>query len=191
MKITNTNEATVFHGQQCYINMIKDRNKGRENGPIQAIMVSVVITNSKPSNGGYSFEVRLYESIACSNCAEPDELRMWPHGGAAYFDSSSLWKAENGRFIPLIDDIADQGSIVVDRHGLNPDQDCPDAVRLAGETYIRIYPEFLKPSEMGPVVQDKNGRFIQSAVVENDEAAIARGKARKAREKAAKASKAS
>jgi hypothetical protein len=178
MLITNTNEATVFHGQQCYINMIKDRNKGRENGPIKAIMVPFVITNSRPSNGGYSFEVRQYETIACSNCS--DERKTWPHGGAAYFDSSSLWKAEDGRFVPLIDDKTDQGSIVVDHHGLNPDQDCPDAVRLAGETYIRIYPELLAPSELGPVVQDKDGRLSQSAVTVNNDKVIAKGKARKA-----------
>ena len=187
MKITNTNEAAAFHGIECHVNMIKDRNKGRENGPIKAIMVPVVITNSRPSNGGYSFEVRQYWNGCKVDAAVTKPIT--PFGGAGYFDSSSLWKYENdltpfellscNRLIPLIDDIADQGSIAV--HTGN------DGLPV----FTQIYPEFLKPSEMGPVVQDKNGRFSQSAVVVNDEAAIAKGKARKAREKAAKTSKTS
>jgi len=175
MKITNTNEAAALNGTECYINAVQDRNTGRKNQEIKALMVPVVIVNSEAKNGGYLFQVQLFHTkpVEDHDITEPILI---PFGGAALYSSGSLWKEEDGRFIPLIDDIADQGSITV--------HNGPDGLPV----FTRIYPEFLEPSEMGPVVQDKNGRFSQSAVVVNDEAAIAKGKARKARERAAKAS---
>jgi hypothetical protein len=174
-----TNEAAAFNGTKCYINAVQDRNNGRKNQEIKALMVPVVIINSDAKNGGYLFQVRQYEEQTWKQ-EDGDHYGSMPFGGAAFYSSGSLWAREDdGRFIPLIDDITDQGSITV--HTGN------DGLPV----FTRIYPEFLEPSEMGPVVQDKNGRFSQSAVVVNDEAAIAKGKARKAREKAAKTSKTS
>jgi hypothetical protein len=187
MKITNTNEAAALNGTECYINAVQDRNTGRKNQEIKALMVPVVIVNSEAKNGGYLFQVRQYET----GSEHPDAIfGVGPFGGAALYSSGSLWKKdtegflmadgrtthENGRYIPLIDNITDQGSITI-HYG-------PDSLPI----FTRIYSELLAPSEMGPVVQDKNGRFSQSALPRDNKAALAQGQARK---KAAKASKAS
>ena len=166
MKVTNTNEAAALNGTKCYINAVQDRNNGRKNQTIQALMVPVVIVNSDAKNGGYLFQVQqyLYEIRECG-------------AGAVFYSSGSLWtKEEGGRYIPLIDDIADQGSITVHTGQDNL------------PVFTRVYPELLEPSELGPVVQDKDGRFSQSALPRNNKAALAQGQARK---KAAKASKTS
>ena len=171
MKVTNTNEAAALNGTECYINAVQDRNTGRKNQEIKALMVPVVIVNSEAKNGGYLFQVRQYETDSNGNC-------LGKFGGAALYSSGSLWTDEDGRYIPLIDDIADQGSITVHtgKDGL--------------PVFTRIYPEFLEPSELGPVVQDKDGRFSQSVLPRNNatiKAALAQGQARKKRERAAKA----
>ena len=160
-----TNEAAALNGTECYINAVQDRNNGRKNQVIKALMVPVKIINSEAKNGGYLFQVRQYEMRSAG-------------GGAAFYSSGSLWIKEDGRYIPLIDDIADQGSITVHTG--------PDGLPV----FTRIYPEFLEPSELGPVVQDKDGRFSQSVLPRNNatiKAALAQGQARKKRERAAKA----
>jgi len=181
MKITNTNEAAALNGTECYINAVQDRNNGRKNQVIQALMVPVKIINSEAKNGGYLFQVRQYE-VETWKQEDGDHYGSIPSGGAALYSSGSLWtKQEDGRFIPLIDDITDQGSITV--------HNGPDGLPV----FTRIYPELLEPSELGPVVQDKNGRFSQSALPRDNKAALAQGQARKKRERAAaaKASKTS
>jgi len=165
-----TNDAAALNGTKCHINAVQDRNNGRKNQTIQALMVPVVIINSDAKNGGYLFQVRQYL---------PRDGKPVPVGGAVFYSSSSLWTKEDGRYIPLIDDIADQGSITVHTG--------PDGLPV----FTRIYPEFLEPSELGPVVQDKDGRFSQSVLPRDNatiKAALAQGQARK---KAAKASKTS
>ena len=184
MKVSNTNEAAALNGTECYINAVQDRNNGRKNQTIQALMVPVVIVNSEAKNGGYLFQVRLFhiKPVEDHDITEPILL---PFGGAALYSSGSLWKADHwnaqeaaGRYIPLIDDITDQGSITVHTG--------PDGLPV----FTRIYPEFLEPSELGPVVQDKDGRFSQSVLPRNNatiKAALAQGQARKKRERAAAA----